>query len=132
MKMLLVKDDAATATMAQRMIASNGYNCDTPAEIPCRSADVEFERREAPRGKAASRHQFPRVRTLNRCQIIYRNSSCLADCLILNLSDGGTALQPNDYMELPDSFLLEPEHGSIHRCEVCWRDGNKISVRFLN
>jgi len=222
MKVLLVEDDAATASMVERMVASNGYDCDTtaygedavemacrtpydvilldvllpdidgyevlrrlhqarvstpvviqsgvvsrdkledgkslgvpdflikpyskaelgqriesalrrgPAEAPSRPADDAFERREAPRDEAASRRQFPRVRTLKRGQIIYRNSSCVIDCLILNLSDGGAALQPNDYVELPDSFLLKLEHGPTHRCEVCWRHGNKIGVRFLN
>jgi len=92
-----------------------------------RVSDDEFERREM-----ATRRRHPRVRTLKRGQIIYKNSSCTIDCLILNVSDSGAALQPADFVELPESFLLKREHGPTHRCEVCWRHGNKMGVRFVN
>jgi DNA-binding response OmpR family regulator len=224
MKVLLVEDDAITAKTVERMIASQGYDCDTTAygedavalashkpydvilldvmlpdidgyEVlrrlhqarvdtpiviqsgvvsrddlekghsfgvpdfllkpysqhelsaridsavrrgqsgpPARASDDEFERREVARDgdDMATRRQHPRVRTLKRGQIIYRQSSCTLDCLVLNISDGGAALQPADFVELPETFLLKLEHGPTHRCEVCWRHGNKMGVRFLN
>lgn len=102
------------------------------AQPPNQVRDDEFERRAVAREDMATRRQFARVRTLKRGQIIYKRSSCTIDCLVLNISDGGAALQPADFVELPETFLLKLEHGPTHRCEVCWRHGNKMGVRFLN
>ena len=87
---------------------------------------------EDPDDDPASRRQFTRVRTLKSAQIIYRNSNCVIDCLILNMSDGGAAIQPADFVELPETFLLKIHHGPTYRCQVRWRHGNKIGVRFLD
>ena len=54
------------------------------------------------------------------------------DCLVLSLSDDGAALQPLDTLNIPDSFVLQIKDGSVYRCEVCWRHGNKLGVRFVN
>ena len=92
----------------------------------------EFDRRAEYRDTGPSRRQDPRARTLKSAQIVYNNQSCLADCLVINTSEGGAALQLNDFLEYPTKFLLKVHRGPTHRCEVCWQRGNKLGVRFLD
>lgn len=77
------------------------------------------------------RRQSSRVRTLKSAQIIYNTANCVIDCLVLNMSEGGAALQPADFVELPETFLLKIQHGPMFSCHVRWQHGNKIGVRFL-
>ena len=64
--------------------------------------------------------------------IVYHDSKCDMDCLVLSLSDDGAALQPQDTINLPDNFLLQIKDGAVHECQVCWRHANKLGVRFVN
>ena len=77
------------------------------------------------------RRNQPRVRTLKGGQIIYNNSNCIADCLILNMSDGGAALEATDAIDLPIHVTLKEKQGKSHKCEVCWQHGKKLGVRFI-
>jgi DNA-binding response OmpR family regulator len=91
----------------------------------------EADRRETFRDTGRSRRQQPRTRTLKSAQIVYNNQTCLADCVVINTSEGGAALQLNDFFEYPVNFLLKVHRGPTHSCEVCWQRGNKVGVRFL-
>ncbi len=92
----------------------------------------EFDRREDTREDDDIRRQHGRMRTLKSGKIIYNNANCVADCLILNLSDGGAALQAADFFDVPTNIVLELRHGKTYRCEVCWQHGKKLGVRFVN
>ncbi len=91
----------------------------------------EFERREEFRDTGPSRRRQARTRTLKSAQIVYNNASCVADCTVINTSEGGAALQLNDFLEFPSNFQLKIHRGASHHCEVCWQRGNKMGVRFL-
>ena len=78
------------------------------------------------------RRRAARSRVIKGGQIIYRAATCVMDCVILNLSDKGAALQPADTVHCPQTFVLQIHHGPRYRCEVCWRYRNKIGVRFLD
>lgn len=80
----------------------------------------------------AERRRAPRARTIKGAQIIYNNGHCDLDCLILSLSDSGAALQPQDMLNVPDSFVLRFHTGQVHRCQVCWRHADKVGVRFVD
>lgn len=73
-----------------------------------------------------------RTRTIKSGMIVYHESKCDMDCLVLSLSDDGAALQPQDTINLPDNFLLQIKDGAVHECQVCWRHANKLGVRFVN
>ncbi len=91
------------------------------------------DRRAAPRGNDGEiRRQHGRTRTLKSGQIVYNNANCIADCLILNLSEGGAALQAADFLDFPTTFVLKVHHGATYHCEVCWQLGKKLGVRFVN
>lgn len=91
----------------------------------------EYDRRTAPRPDDSTRREHPRVRTLKSAQIIYNNWNCITDCVILNVSDGGAAIQLRDFIDIPENFLLKTQYGSTRTCEVCWRHGKKLGIRFL-
>ncbi len=81
---------------------------------------------------ASERRRKSRSAVIKSGQIIYRAATCVMDCIILNLSDQGAALQPADLLRLPSSFSLKIHHGPTLHCEVCWRYRNKLGVRFLD
>jgi DNA-binding response OmpR family regulator len=102
--------------------------------IPPRTRPDHYDRRETIRDEADdedARRSTPRHRTLKAGQIVYNNANCIADCLILNTSDGGAALQASDAIELPTRITLKEKQGKSYECEVCWQHGKKLGVRFL-
>ena len=89
------------------------------------------DRRSQSRDDEAVRRSHPRIRTLKGGQIIYNNANCIADCLILNMSDGGASLQATDAIDLPIHVTLKEKQGKSYKCEVCWQHGKKLGVRFI-
>ena len=77
------------------------------------------------------RRDSNRSNVLRGGQIVYRAATCTMECVVLNLSDEGAALQPADTPHCPDVFTLKIHHGPTYRCEVCWRYRNKLGVRFV-
>ncbi len=105
---------------------------DTMPATAARHPDT-VDRRAAPRGKDENiRRQHDRTKTLKSGLIVYSNANCTADCLILNLSDGGASLQAADFFDVPSTFVLKVHHGETYRCKVCWQHGKKLGVRFVN
>ncbi len=82
--------------------------------------------------KDSDRRRAPRARTIKGAQIVYNNGHCDLDCLVLSLSDSGAALQPQDMLNVPDSFVLRFRTGEIKQCQVCWRHADKLGVRFTD
>ncbi len=95
-----------------------------PRATPGQPADDE--------GSSAGRRQEPRTRLIKSAQIVYDDNKCLMDCIVLSLSDGGAALQPEDTLNLPEKFELQIKFGPTHDCRVCWMHGHKVGVRFLD
>lgn len=73
-----------------------------------------------------------RTRTIKSGLIAFNQNQCDMDCLVLSLSDDGAALQPLDSLNIPDAFVLKIKDGAVHECQVCWRHGNKLGVRFAD
>ena len=118
--------------LAERIETALQRPDDTEPATGMRRPD-KFDRRAALRDDdEESRRQQHRTRTLKSGQIVYNNANCIADCLILNLSDGGAALQAADFFDVPSTFVLKVHHGETYRCEVCWQLGKKLGVRFVN
>ena len=89
------------------------------------------DRRNDFRDDDGIRRNHSRIRTLKSGQIIYNNANCIADCLILNMSDGGASLQASDAFELPNHVTLKDSQDQSYECEVCWQHGRKLGVRFI-
>ena len=86
--------------------------------------------RLAPR-PGRERRESERASVLQGAVIVYRAATCSMDCVVLNLSDGGAALQPADLPHCPDEFTLRIHMGPSYKCVVCWRYRNKLGVRFV-
>jgi DNA-binding response OmpR family regulator len=117
--------------LTERIETALGRSAAEAQDAPAPRRD-EFDRRDKRRDDDDPRRQHARVRTLKSGQIVYNNANCVADCLILNLSDGGAALQAADFIDFPSDFVLKVHHGESYRCEVCWQHGKKLGVRFQN
>ena len=99
--------------------------------VPARRHPDHYDRRQETRGEHDARRTHPRHLTLKSGQIVDRNAHYVTDCLILNLSADGAAIQLADFFGVPTAFVLKVQNGESHDCEVCWQHGKKIGVRFL-
>jgi len=96
------------------------------------AGEDDFDRRGKPRENDTARRVHPRFRTLKAGRIVSRDGRFSTECLVLNLSKGGAALRPTDFQQLPGAFELHLRSGPRRVCEVCWRHGDKVGVRFLD
>jgi hypothetical protein len=60
-------------------------------------------------------------------------SSGIVECVIRNLSNTGAMIECSQPAAVPDTFLLIIKPELLKRsCEVAWRSGKRIGVRFTN
>jgi hypothetical protein len=53
------------------------------------------------------------------------------ECIIRNMSEAGACLEVQSPFGIPNSFILLIRPEIIKRsCEVAWRNGNRMGVRF--
>ena len=85
------------------------------------------------RGAADSndRRDKGRRRVLKRALIVFQGGHCTMRCQILNISELGAQVMPSDILLCPSEFVLKPEVGDRRNCEVVWRKGTTIGVRFV-
>jgi hypothetical protein len=79
----------------------------------------------------ADRRLHHRHRALMGARIVFRNGFCSMGCLILNISEDGALLQPDDIVSCPKTFTLKPRFDPPRECEIVWRRGTQLGVRFL-
>jgi hypothetical protein len=79
----------------------------------------------------AERRLNPRRRALKRALIVYRRGYSTMGCQILDISETGALLKPADIIFCPREFVLKPDIGTPHDCEVVWRKGEVLGVRFV-
>ena len=85
-------------------------------------------------GEAANsddRRDKARRRVLKRALIVFQGGHCSMRCQILNISEVGAQLMPSDILLCPSEFVLKPDVGDQRNCEVAWRKGTTIGVRFV-
>ena len=79
----------------------------------------------------AERRIAPRRRVLKNALIVFNSRYCTHRCFILNMSDTGAQLMPQDVAECPSEFVLKPQIGQERDCEVVWRKGEFVGVRYV-
>lgn len=77
------------------------------------------------------RRGHPRRRVLKSAMIVFRGGHCTMACRVLNTSDAGALLMPADVVLCPNEFMLKPPVGPTRDCEVMWRKGTMIGIRYL-
>lgn len=62
------------------------------------------------------------------------DGSHLADCMVLDLSEGGARLRVKAEIELPKRFILMLARVAkvLRRCETVWRRGPEMGVQFVS
>jgi|SRR5207248_7438324 len=73
----------------------------------------------------------PRRRVLKNAMIVFQSGYCTLKCLILNMSDSGAQLMPADVTQCPGEFVLRPQVGQQRACEVVWKKGSLVGVRYV-
>ena len=84
-----------------------------------------------PYEKVGEKRQAHRTRVIKKAMVVFNGGHCSMDCQVLDLSEIGARLKPDDILVCPEQFTLKFPHGSVHLCEVRWRKGNILGVRFL-
>jgi hypothetical protein len=79
----------------------------------------------------AERRISPRRRVLKNALIVFQSGYCTLKCHILNMSDTGAQLMPADVIQCPGEFALRPAIGQQCDCEVVWRKGGVLGVRYV-
>jgi hypothetical protein len=77
------------------------------------------------------RRRTARRRALLGAQIIFRNGYCSMSCHIESVSEGGALLRPADIALCPNKFVLKPRFDPPRNCEVVWRKGETLGVRYV-
>ncbi|HJU20566.1 MAG TPA: hypothetical protein VJ770_29295 [Stellaceae bacterium] len=77
------------------------------------------------------RRRHPRRHALKSALLVFRGGHCTMGCRILNTSPDGALLMPADVVLCPGEFVLRPAVGPARGCEVVWRKGDRLGVRYL-
>ena len=81
--------------------------------------------------EAPDRRRSRRRRVIKGALIVFPGSFSTITCLILDESDSGARLRPTDTLSCPKQFILKPSMGAERDCEVAWRRGTDLGVRYL-
>ena len=77
------------------------------------------------------RRTASRRRTLQKASILIDGRADLQEGMILDISDTGAKIRPNNMAALPKRFELRCGYGRTYRCEVVRRSGFYLGVQFL-
>ena len=83
-----------------------------------------------PHEKPGDRRGASRTNVLKSATVVFNHGNCSMDCQVLDLTKTGARLKPVDALLCPKEFTLKLHHGLVHHCEVRWRRGNILGVRF--
>ena len=61
------------------------------------------------------------------------NGMTKIECIVLDVSPGGAKIVTDAAFDIRDSFelALVPEHSTRQSCEVVWRRGKTVGVKFV-
>lgn len=95
-------------------------------------AAVEIDINGDRRPGGIERRRYPRHRVSKSAAIVFGNDRRSIGCQILDVSESGAMLMPVDAALCPREFLLKPSDGGERNCEVVWRTGTKIGVKYFS
>ena len=77
------------------------------------------------------RRRMRRRHTLKGAAVVFKSGYCSLNCQILDTSETGALLRVPDFMTCPNNFVIKPRFDPPHDCEVVWRRGEVLGVRYL-
>lgn len=82
--------------------------------------------------KPEDRRETARRRNLRAAITRFEGPLSPIPCIMLDISEGGARLHAHEPGEIPDRFQLNIEsEGLTFNCEVVWRQGNELGVKFV-
>ena len=81
---------------------------------------------------AQERRTASRAKTLKTGTIAYDRGRCTMTCTILEYSEKGAKLRPQDAFWVPESFDLHLPNGTRRHCDVVRKDRTDIAVRYVD
>ncbi len=100
-------------------------------QAPSMFEEVDPQDQQALRTDRPERRKHRRFSTLKTGEMTFMDSRHPIACLILNLSYGGAEVRlPDENFDCPSTFALKLQAGPVHSCEVRWRRGDKVGVKF--
>jgi len=80
---------------------------------------------------STEKRRHRRFKTIKAGQIVLGTETNA--CVVLDIAHGGAALRlPSHLLDCPDQFELRLQSGRVYNCEVCWRDKDKVGVKFID
>ena len=76
------------------------------------------------------RRTTPRLRALKAARVVLPGGYSTFDCTVRNLSAAGAKLVLESTFDVPASFHLNFEDGSVFSCSVKWRNPKELGVAF--
>ncbi len=80
--------------------------------------------------RAHPQRAHPRKKMLKPAQIVYQDGNCVIDCVVADLSEGGTRIKHTDIFSCPDSFELQMKDQPARRCKVIQKSARGVGVKF--
>ena len=78
------------------------------------------------------RRRAPRYETQIGAFIALERGQGDMRCHVLNVSDTGALLRPEDVLLCPSQFMLKPDMGAQRKCAIVWTNGRLLAVRFVD
>jgi hypothetical protein len=100
---------------------------ETPGLI--RSVDENIRTYKRPRPCRSSTD--PTAPNAEGCDYYSRDGFYSLSCQILDTSERGVLIRVVDFSSCPNHFVLTPRFDAPRQCEVVWRTGELLGVRYL-
>jgi hypothetical protein len=79
------------------------------------------------------RRIFPRYQVRKDARLLFVDKPCFVECTIRDISEDGALLRLLGSVALPPLVLLwEGRTGTMHECQVRWRNGDVVGVHFTD
>ena len=86
---------------------------------------------DANENQLSEKRRAPWRRVLKRARIVFQQGHCSMGRQVLNASDTGARIVPEDIILCPSEFVLKPDVDDARNCDVVWRKGTQVAVRFV-
>ena len=93
---------------------------------------IAGSRAAAAKATRSDRRTSARRRTLQKAAILVDGRDEFLDGTVLDMSDTGAKIRPNNMAKLPARFELRCGYGRIYSCEVVRRSGFYLGVQFVD
>ena len=98
-----------------------------PADKRQAFLDALAQLRETPNRGRGVQHSSVRI----QAEIVFANGRSSMPCEILDVSETGALVKPAEADLCPKRFLLKPQSGTAKECEIVWRKGDRIRLRYM-